>query len=83
MRPLDPQPLVPSGIVKRAAQVPQPFALFIMLDGYPYCEVAERTSRDFELSLATWRRGILPSLLRSNVRYFVRNKDLALTEVRP
>ena len=73
----------PPGIVKRAAQVPQPFALFIYLDQIPYCEIAERTKKDFELSLARWRKVNLPSLARSDVRYFIRNLDFVLTEVRP
>lgn len=46
----------PSGIVKRAAQVPQPFALFLYLDQIPYCEIAERDKKDFELALAQWRK---------------------------
>jgi hypothetical protein len=83
MRPILPPPPLPSGIVKRAAQVPQPFALFLLLDGIPYCELAERRRPDFETALVSWRRVNLPTLVRSQVRYFVRNKDLALTEVRP
>jgi hypothetical protein len=74
---------MPPGIVKRAAQVPQPFALFLLLDGIPYCEIAERRRSDFESALVSWRRVNLPTLVRSQVRYFVRHKDLALTEVRP
>lgn len=73
----------PSGIVKRAAQVPQPFALFLYLDQIPYCEIAERDKKDFELALAQWRKVNLPALTRSDVRYFIRNLDFVLTEVRP
>lgn len=83
MTPIRPQPLVPAGIVKRAAQVPQPCALFLLLDGIPYCEIAERRPQDFESAMVSWRRINLPTLVRSQVRYFIRNKDLALTEVRP
>ena len=83
MRPLPKQTLPPVGLVKRAAQVPQPFALFILLDGYPYCEIAERREVDFKAALSTWRRVNLPTLTRSQVRYFIRGNDLALQEVRP
>jgi hypothetical protein len=83
MKPLPKQVPPPAGIVKRAAQVPQPFALLIYLDAVPYCEIAERTEKAFSLSLADWRRSTLPSLLRSDVRYFLRDKTFALTEVRP
>ena len=83
MTPLRPQPSMPSNIVKRAAQVPQPCALFILLDGIPYCEIAERRTDQFKNALVSWRRVNLPTLVRSQVRYFIRDKDLALTEVRP
>jgi hypothetical protein len=83
MKPKAFQLLPPSGIVKRAAQVPQPFALFLYLDQIPYCEIAERDKKDFELALARWRKVNLPALTRSDVRYFIRNLDFVLTEVRP
>lgn len=83
MKPIAKQVPPPSGIVKRAAQVPQPFALFLYLDAVPYCEIAERTEKAFILALADWRRSTLPSLARSEVRYFLRDKTFALTEVRP
>ena len=83
MKPLAKQTPPPVGIVKRAAQVPQPFALLIFLDAVPYCEIAERTEKAFSLALADWRRSTLPSLARSDVRYFLRDKTFALTEVRP
>ena len=83
MKPLPKQLPPPSGIVKRAAPVPQPFALLIYLDAVPYCEIAERTEKAFSLAMADWRKGVLPSLARSEVRYFLRDKTFALTEVRP
>lgn len=83
MRPLPKQTPPPAGIIKRAAQVPQPFALLIYLDAVPYCEIAERTEKAFSLALADWRRSTLPSLARSEVRYFLRDKTFAITEVRP
>ena len=56
MKPLPKQTPPPAGIVKRAAQVPQPFALFLYLDAVPYCEIAERTDKAFNLSMADWRK---------------------------
>jgi hypothetical protein len=83
MKPLAKQTPPPAGIVKRAAQVPQPFALLIYLDAVPYCELAERTQKDFNAAFADWRRSVFPTLARSDVRYFFRDKTFALTEVRP
>jgi len=75
---------IPAGVFKRAAQVPQPFALFIFLDSIPYCEVAERDAAAFKLSLAQWKRnGNLDALKKSAVRFFLRGKDLAIYEVAP
>ena len=84
MKPIKADRGIPAGIVKRAAQVPQPFALLIYLDSIPYCEIAERDEASFRLSLAQWKRGgNLDALKKSNVRYFTRGKDLALREVAP
>lgn len=83
MKPLAKQVPPPSGVVKRAAQVPQPFALFLYLDAVPYCEIAERTEKAFSLSMADWRRSTLPSLARSDVRFFLRDNTFVITEVRP
>ena len=83
MKPSTSKACIPAGIVKRAAQVPQPFALFLYLDAVPYCEIAELTDKAFNLSMADWRKATLPSLLRSDVRYFLRDKTFVLIEVRP
>lgn len=83
MKPIRPQPPIPGAIIKRAAQVPQPCALFILLDAIPYCEIAERNPKEYELAFVNWRRSILNTLARSNVRYFVRNLDFGIVEVRP
>jgi len=83
MKPLHKQAPPPAGIVKRAAQVPQPFALFLYLDAVPYCEIAERSAKNFSLSMADWRKATLPSLARSDVRFFLRDNTFVLTEVRP
>jgi hypothetical protein len=83
MKPLSKQVPPPSGILKRAAQVPQPFALFLYLDAVPYCEIAERSSKSFNLCMADWRKATLPSLARSDVRFFLRDNTFVITEVRP
>jgi hypothetical protein len=83
MKPLAKQVPPPAGIVKRAAQVPQPFALFLYLDAVPYCEIAERNAKNFNLSFADWRKATLLSLARSDVRFFLRDNTFVLTEVRP
>lgn len=81
MKPIKTKAVVPAGIVKRAAQVPQPFALFIYLDAIPYCELADKTEKAFRASLADWRKAVLPTLARSEVRYFYRDGDRDIREV--
>lgn len=66
---------IPSSIIKRASSVPQPLALFILLDGIPYCEAAGRTKREYEAMMLNWRKTTLPTLRRSDVRYFERDKE--------
>lgn len=81
MKPSKTKACIPAGIVKRAAQVPQPFALFIYLDSIPYCELAEKSERNFKAAVGEWRKSVLPSLARSDVRYFYRDGDRAISEV--
>lgn len=81
-KPGESGPLLPLSIFKRAAQVPQPWALFILLDSYPYCEFAERTKRGFDDELQAWRKVTLPTLKRSAVRYFVRDGSGTITETK-
>jgi hypothetical protein len=71
--------IIPPGIVKRAAQVPQPYALFIYLDSIPYCEIAEHDPKSFKLALDLWKRQTLPSLKKSVVSYYIRGKVLPLS----
>lgn len=70
MRPVKKPLLVPSGIVKAAASAGYPFVLIILLDGYPYAEVFAKSRKVFDANLADWQRDVLPSLKRSNVRFF-------------
>ena len=81
MKPAKTKACIPAGIVKRAAQVPQPFALLIYLDSIPYCEVAEKTEKAFRLSLTDWRKSVLPTLARSEVRYFYRDGSRTIGEI--
>jgi len=62
--------LVPSGVVKAAASAGYPFVLLLLLDGIPYAEVFAKSRKVFDLNLADWKRNTLPSLARSNVRFF-------------
>ena len=74
---------MPSSIIKRAASIPEPNALFILLDGIAYVEAFHINRIAFDNIMSAWISEILPTLRRSQVRYFLRNKNLALTEVRP
>lgn len=84
MKPIAKPKPTPSSIYKLAAATPEPFALFIHLDGLPYCEVKARRLAEFTEKLYEWKRGNLPSLRPPVVvRYFLRTtKDLAIQEVR-
>jgi hypothetical protein len=73
---------IPPGIVKRAAQVPQPYALFIYLDCIPYCEIAEYDHKAFNMALDIWKRATLPSLKKSEVSYYLRGKDLTISQTK-
>jgi hypothetical protein len=44
--------------------------LLIALDGIPYAEVFAKSRKVFDANLADWKRNTLPSLARSNVRFF-------------
>lgn len=72
---------IPPSIIKRAASITQPLALFIILDGIPYCEAAGRTKKEYDAMMLNWRKTTLPTLRRSNVRYFERDKTGAITEI--
>ena len=61
---------LPKGIERIAATVPKQFALLLLLDGYPYVELTARKSADFLTDLNAWKRKTLPSLRRSQVRFF-------------
>lgn len=70
MRPIKKPLLIPSGVVKAAASSGYPRVLLILLDGIPYAEVFAKTQKVFDANLVEWKRNVLPSLARSNVRYF-------------
>lgn len=70
MKPVRKPILVPSGVVKAAASSGYPFVLLLLLDGIPYAEVFAKSRKVFDLNLADWKRNTLPSLARSNVRFF-------------
>jgi hypothetical protein len=70
MRPVKKPLLIPSGIVKAAASSGYPYVLIILLDGIPYAEVFAKSRKVFDANLKDWQRNVLPSLARSNVRFF-------------
>lgn len=70
MNPVKKPILVPSGVVKAAASAGYPFVLLLILDGIPYAEVFAKSRKVFDANLADWKRNTLPSLARSNVRFF-------------
>ena len=70
MKPVKKPILVPSGVVKAAASAGYPFVLLLLLDGIPYAEVFAKSRKVFDANLADWKRHTLPSLARSNVRFF-------------
>jgi hypothetical protein len=61
---------IPKGIEKIAATVPRQYALLLLLDGFPYVEFTARKSADFLTDLNAWKNKTLPSLRRSDVRFF-------------
>jgi len=70
MKPVKKPILVPSGVVKAAASSGYPFVLLIILDGIPFAEVFAKSRKVFDANLTDWKRNTLPSLARSNVRFF-------------
>ena len=87
MKPTKNQPdKHPVGITRLASATPEPYALFIMLDGEPHCEIAEKNHRAFEKSFCIWFKDTLPTLKRSVVRYFMRGRTdsgLEIIECQP
>lgn len=84
MKPITKTKLIPSGIIKLASNTPEPFALLIFLDGFPYCEVKASSMSEFAERLADWKKKNLDSLRPPvSVRFFLRTtKDLAIQEFR-
>jgi hypothetical protein len=78
---------IPAGLYKLAARVEGDYALFILLDGYPYCEFEEKTPGRYKASLEAWKRaGNLTQLNspgRVDVRFFVRGQGREISEIKP
>ena len=70
MKPVRKPLLIPSGVVKAAASSGYPFILLILLDGIPFAEVFAKSRKVFDANLADWKRNTLPSLARSEIRFF-------------
>lgn len=72
MKPVaHPKPL-PAAIVKHLGRTmtKKGEALVLLLDGIPCVDVEAATNARFTEKLDLWRRHVLPSLARSDVRYF-------------
>ena len=77
----NPKPL-PTAIVKHLgkAMTKKGEALILLLDGIPCLDVEAATPARFAEKLDLWRRHVLPSLARSDVRYFHAVKESSKVE---
>jgi hypothetical protein len=66
---------IPRGPLRLLGMTPEPFVIVIELDGYPYAELGAKTAKTFKAAYDTWRRVTVPTLFKSHVRYFAREKD--------
>ena len=73
MKPVRKPLLIPSGVVKAAASSGYPFILLILLDGEAFWECTAATAKGLETTMRAWKTHTLPSLKRSQVRYFVKS----------
>ena len=46
------------------------YGLLILLDGIPFAEVFAKSRKVFDANLADWKRNTLPTLARSEIRFF-------------
>lgn len=72
---------IPAGIERISKTVVKQYALLLFLDGYPYIESTARKSADFTTKLNLWKRNCLPSLMRSDVRFFQLSPDASIKEL--
>ena len=62
--------VIPSSVYKAAAQPENTFALLILLDGTVFVELQAKSHKALEKVLAGWKAETLPTLARSDVRFF-------------
>ena len=76
---------IPSGVIKCVGLADERILLVVTVDGLPFKDVGSNNHRDFETGLIHWRKVTLPSLARSDARFFYaeRNKLLEIIEVLP
>lgn len=72
---------VPSGVVKCVGLADEQLLLVVLIDGIPFKDVGASSPFDFETSLIQWKRSTLPSLSRSDVRFFFGDRRLALLQI--
>jgi len=65
--------VIPSSVYKAAALPENTFALLILLDGSVFVELQAKSHKALEKVLASWKAEVLPSLARSDVRFFAVN----------
>jgi len=65
--------LIPSSVFKAAALDENTHALLILLDGTVFVELQAKSHKALEKVLAGWKAETLPSLARSDVRFFAVN----------
>lgn len=73
---------LPAAVVKHLgkAMTKKGEALVLLLDGIPCLDVEAATPARFTEKLDLWRRHVLPSLARSDVRYFHAIKESSKVE---
>ena len=66
---------IPRGSLRLLGMTPGGYVVVIELDGYPYAELTAKTAKAFKTAYDTWHRVTVPTLAKSNVRYFAREQD--------
>ena len=62
--------VIPSSVYKAAALHENAFSLLILLDGSVFVELQAKSNKALEKVLVGWKAEVLPSLARSDVRFF-------------
>lgn len=71
----------PAGITRISRTIVNQYALLLFLDGLPYVELTARKAADFTTGSNRWKAKTLPSLMRSEARFFKLSPDGSLAEL--